>query len=146
MATFGATSSSSNYLPGHVIPIVGANNSAFTSLQAIYFGGLAGLVNQTSGGIQRIYSPRGGTITRVLLYGHFGTAGTNESWTMHVRVSDTTNASIAAVALASACRVWSNSAMSVTIAASDYLEIHASNPNWATCPLNGRFGGYIYIE
>lgn len=146
MATFGATSSFSNYLPGIVLPITGPNNSTFTSLQTIYFGGLAGLANQTSGGIQRIYSPCAGTITKILLYGNFGTAGTNESWTMHLRVNNTTNASIAAVALASACRIWSSSTMNVTIAASDYFEIHASNPNWATCPLNGRFGGYIYIE
>jgi hypothetical protein len=39
-----------------------------------------------------------------------------------------------------------NAALAIPVAAGDFVEIKAVNPNWGTNPLTTIFGGYLYIE
>ena len=95
--------------------------------------------------ITRVYIPRGGTIIRADVLGFAATAGSNESWEMYIRLNNTTDTLIQALASSSATRVWSNAALSVTVAAGDYIEIKLVNPAWGTNPANVSYGGNILI-
>ena len=79
--------------------------------------------------------------------GNISSARANlEAWPIYIRVNNTADTLIASVAAATAERVWTNSALSIAVAAGDYVEIKAINPTWVTNPLTTIFGGYIYIE
>ena len=69
-----------------------------------------------------------------------------EAWPIYIRVNNTADTLIASVAAATAERVWTNSALSIAVAAGDYVEIKAINPTWVTNPLTTIFGRFIYIE
>ncbi len=97
--------------------------------------------------VTRVYVPRAGTIKRADILGFAGTAGSNEAWEFYIRLNNTTDTLIQSVASSSATRVWSNSSLSITVAAGDYFEIKMVNPTWvATNPAAISFGGNIYIE
>jgi hypothetical protein len=62
---------------------------------------------------------------------------------LNIRLNNTTDYSVATVSLATQERRWSNGAMSVPIAANDYIEMVFTNPTWATNPVTVVGGGYI---
>ena len=80
------------------------------------------------------------------VYCYSGTAGTNESWVMNIRLNNTTDTQIASVSQSTNERIFSNSSLNIAVVAGDYIEIKCVNPTWATNPLTTIFGGYIYIE
>jgi len=111
----------------------------------IYFGNLP-KAPTTTANISKIYIRQAGTIKRAEIYCYSGTAGTAEAWVMNIRKNNTTDTQIASVAAATSERVFSNTGLSISVAAGDYIEIKCVNPTWATNPLTTIFGGYIYIE
>lgn len=76
--------------------------------------------------------------------------GTNENWSLYIRVNNTTDYLIATVGAATAGRVFSNTAMNggagILLVAGDYIEIKMVNPTWATNPTNIVFGGNLYLN
>lgn len=96
--------------------------------------------------VTRVYVPRAGTIKRADILGFAGTAGSNEAWDFYIRLNNTTDTLIQSLSSSSATRVWSNSSLSITVAAGDYFEIKMVNPTWVTNPAAISFGGNIYIE
>jgi hypothetical protein len=94
-----------------------------------------------------VYIPKTGTIKKVYIHSTSGTAGSNESWSLYVRVNNTTDYLIQTVGLSATERIWSNSSLSISVTADiDYLEIKSINPTWGTNPANLILGGYVYIE
>ena len=65
---------------------------------------------------------------------------------MAIRLNATTDTTIQALASNSATRLWSNTGLSIAVTAGDFIEIKSTNPTWATNPVNGNFGGQVYIE
>ena len=124
---------------------VQALTSSPVDAQTIYFGMLP-KAPVTTGAISKIYIRKAGTIKHAEIYCYSGTAGTAESWSLYIRKNNTTDTLIATVAAATNERIFSNSSLSIAMAAGDYFEIKAINPTWATNPLTTIFGGYIYIE
>lgn len=124
---------------------VQALTSSPTDAQTIYFGNLP-KAPVTAAGTSKVYIPKAGTIKVVELYCFSGTAGTNESWTIYVRLNNTTDTAIATVAASANERRFSNTGLSIAVVAGDYIEIKSINPTWATNPLTTIFGGSIYIE
>lgn len=124
---------------------VQALTSSPVDAQTIYFGALP-KAPVTAQGTSRIYIRAAGTIKRAEIYCYSGTAGTLEAWPLSIRVNNTADTLIASVAALTAERVFSNSALSIAVAAGDYVEIKAVNPTWVTNPLTTVFGGYLYIE
>jgi hypothetical protein len=110
-----------------------------------YFGQLPKAA-QTTAAISKIYFRKAGTVTGCNLYTYAGTAGTNESWTISLRLNNTTDYTIAAVAANTAERVFNNSSMSITVSAGDYIEVHPNATTWATNPASVIFGGYIEFQ
>ena len=138
-----ATSQVTNYT-GYSINVQALTSSP-TDAQTIYFGMLP-KAPTTTANISKVYIRKAGTIKVAELYCYSGTAGTNESWSIYIRVNNTTDNLIATVSAATSERVFSNTGLSIAVNAGDYIEIKSVNPTWATNPLTTIFGGHIYIE
>lgn len=125
------------------------NAQALTSspvdAQTVYFGMLPKAPTATAN-ISKIYVRQPGIITAVELYCYSGTAGTAEAWSIYIRVNNTTDYLIASVSSATNQRVFTNTALAVSISAGDYFEIKSVNPTWVTNPLTTIFAGYIKIN
>lgn len=124
---------------------VQALTSSPTDAQTIYFGNIPRAPTSTAA-TSKIFIRKAGTIKVAEIYCQSGTAGTNEAWSIYVRVNNTTETLIATVSLATGERVWTNTGLSIAVVVGDYIEIKSVNPTWVTNPLTTIFGGYIYIE
>lgn len=125
------------------------NVQALTSSPAdgatIYFGTLP-KAPTTTAAISKIYIRKTGTIKVAEIYCYSGTAGTAEAWSMYIRKNNTTDTLIATISSGTNERVFSNTALNISVVAGDFIEIKCINPTWATNPLTTIFGGYIIIE
>lgn len=124
---------------------VQALTSSPVDAQTIYFGNLP-KAPVTTAGTSKVYIPKSGTIKRAEIYCYSGTAGTNQAWSLYVRLNNLTDTLISTLSVATNERVFTNSSLSISVVAGDYIEIKSINPTWATNPLTTIFGGYIYIE
>lgn len=138
-----AQSKITNYA-GYTINVQALTSSP-TDAQTVYFGTLP-KAPVTAAATSKIYIRQAGTITGAELYCYSGTAGTNESWSLYVRVNNTTDYLIATVATSASERVFSNTGLSIAVSSGDYIEIKSVQPTWATNPLTTIFGGYIRIN
>ena len=124
---------------------VQALTSSPTDGQTVYFGNLP-KAPITSAAVSRVYIPRAGTITRAEVWCYSGTAGTAENWSLYVRLNNTSDTLIATVGAAASARRFSNTSLSIQVAAGDYVEIKGVQPTWATNPATTIYGGYLWIE
>ena len=113
--------------------------------QTVYFGMLP-KAPTTTANISKVYVRQAGTITAAEIYCYSGTAGTNESWSLYIRVNNSTDYLIQTVSAATNERVFSNSSLSISLNANDYFEIKSVQPTWATNPLTCIYGGHIRIN
>lgn len=109
--------------------------NSLTDAQTFYFG-LSFPFNVTTDSPFhiRFYCPIGGTINRAYVYQSSTTVGSNEAWSMYLRVNATTDTLIESLSSTASPRVWSNTSMGVSISAGDYFVIKSVNPTWATNP------------
>jgi len=97
-------------------------------------------------GENKIYFGRACTIKACELYLFAaGTAGSNENISIYIRLNNTTDTLVATVGLATAERPFANFALSIAIAATDYIEMKVVYPTWATPPTTVTAGGYFEI-
>lgn len=113
--------------------------------QKVYFGMLP-KAPTTSANISKVHIRKAGTITSANIYCYSGTAGTNEAWSLYVRINNTTDHLIQTLSVNTSERIFTNSSLNIAVSPGDYIEIKSVNPTWATNPLTTIFGGYIYIE
>lgn len=125
------------------------NVQALTSSPAdgatVYFGMLP-KVPVTVAATSKVYIPKTGIIKRAEIYVFSGTAGTAEAWSLYIRLNNITDTLIATLSVSASERVFSNAALSISVAAGDYIEIKGIQPTWVTNPLTTIYGGYVYIE
>jgi hypothetical protein len=125
------------------------NVQALTSSPAdttpFYFGHKPSAITTTAGQ-NKIYIRKPGTLKIAEIYTYAGTAGTAEAVSMYVRVNNTTDYLIATLGVAANERIFTNSALSIPLAAGDYIELKCIPGIWATNPLTFICGGYVYIE
>jgi len=129
---------------GHSINVQALTSSP-ADAQTVYFGMLP-KAPTTTANISKVYVRQAGTITAAEIYCYSGTAGTNESWSLYIRVNNTTDYLIQTVSAATSERVFSNSSLSISLNANDYFEIKSVQPTWATNPLTTIYGGYVRIN
>jgi len=86
----------------------------------------------------RVYSPVKGNIRGVIycLYSNT-TAGSDEPWELFLRVNDTTDYSIGAVATTGPDRIWSKFDLNIPINVGEFINLKSVNPAWATPPSDG---------
>jgi len=107
------------------------------------------LTNRTTSGAasSRMYIPVAGTITKA--YGtttNTGTLGSSTNTTIAIRLNNTTDTTISStVKTNAASSAFSNTGLSITVAAGDYIEIKFTGPSWATNPTNVGVSVSIYI-
>jgi hypothetical protein len=129
---------------GYTLPVQALTSSP-TDGATVYFGNLPKAPIATAD-VSKIYIRKAGMIKIAEIYCYSGTAGTNESWSLSIRLNNTTDYLIAAVAAAATERIFSNTALSIAVVAGDYIEIKSVQPTWVTNPLTTIFGGYVYVE
>ena len=105
----------------------------------------AGTASGTSGA--RIYFPQAGTITKC--YGAFlilGTLATSENVTLNIRLNNTTDTAVSStIQLTSIITSFNNAALSIAVAAGDYIEYKMVNPTWATNPSTISCSVTLYV-
>lgn len=124
---------------------VQALTSSPTDGQTVYFGTLP-KAPVTSAAASKVFIPKSSVIKRAEIYCYSGTAGTNEAWSLYVRINNTTDYLIQTVAVSAAERIFSNNSMNIPVSAGDYFEIKGVQPTWATNPATTIYGGYLYLE
>ena len=124
------------------IGALGSNYSASTT----YYFGMPAIASTSTAAIRRIYIPYSGTIKACQLYARTTNATSTESWTISIRLKNTSNTSIGSVGNASQDKVWSNSSLSISVTEGDYIELITTTPAWSTLPSTTYFYGSIYIQ
>lgn len=125
--------------------LVQALTSSPADSATVYFGSLP-KAPTTSANISKIRIPKTGTIKRAFIYCYSGTAGTNESWSLYIRLNNSSDTLIKTLAVSASERIFDNDALNISVSAGDYIEIKGVQPLWATNPLTTIYGGYLYIE
>lgn len=134
------------------IPIgSGQGSVTLTDADTMYFSIPAGVSPSSLASDQRrIYVPTACTMRTVDLFGYnSGPGGTNEAWSMYIRVNDTTDYLIATVSTAPGTpgtRRWTNTAINIALNADDYFCLKVVNPTWATNPGGFTLIGWVYLD
>lgn len=131
---------------GYVLNGAADNQATTTDSQTIYWGCFPGLAVTTTAGNTRIYIPKAGAIKAACVFSHAATAGTNENWSMYIRLNNSSDTLIQTLAANTNQRLWAKYDLNITVAAGDYIEIKEVQPAWATNPANVRRACAIYIE
>lgn len=124
---------------------VQALTSSPTDGQTVYFGNLP-RAPTTTANTSKIYIRKAGSIKIAEIYCYSGTAGTNENWSLYIRLNNTTDYLINTLGVNTSERVFTNVSLNITVAVGDYIEIKGIQPTWVTNPLTTIYGGYIYFE
>ncbi len=114
--------------------------------ETVHFSNIPLAPNATAAN-RKLYIPIAGTITAcdIMVWAN-NAVGTNEDWSLYLRLNDTTDTLIATLALATVARHFVNLSLSIAVAAGDYICIKSVEPAWATNPSSVVIGGCIYIE
>jgi hypothetical protein len=134
----------------------GLSTAAFINVLAIthnpadttaYYFGSNPKAPSTTAAINKIYPRKACLITGANIYVYAATvAGTNENVSVYIRVNNTTDHLIQTVGVGAAERVFSNTAMTIELAATDYFEIKVIPPAWATNPTGVTYGGTVTVQ
>lgn len=124
---------------------VQALTSSPTDGQTVYFGMLP-KAPVTTADTSKVYIPKNGRIKRAEIYCYSGTAGSNENWSLYVRINNTTDYLIATLGVSQSERKFQNAGLDIAVSAGDYFEIKGIQPTWGTNPATTIYGGYVYIE
>ena len=111
-----------------------------------YYFGLPSAGPNTSAAIRRVYIPYSGTLKVAYIYANTSSATSTESWTLSIRLNNTTSTSISSVANNSKDKVFSNTGLSISVSQGDYIEIITTTPAWTTAPGLTNIYGTIYIQ
>ena len=143
--TISATTITSPSLFGYAIQ-GGASSFNPGDSTTYYMGVPYSTVPSTGAALAKTFLPEAGTIKKVYL-NIKNTAGTGELISYYIRVNNTTDYLVTSAAtLSAASQFFSNTAMSVTVAAGDYMELKMVCPAWATNPLAVSNSFTLYIE
>jgi hypothetical protein len=124
---------------------VGNLVSNFTASTTFYFG-IPTQVNTTTAASRRIYIPKSGTITGGQIYFKVTNATSTQTWTLSIRLNNTTNTTFASTADNSLDKVFSATGLSIAVVAGDYIEITTTTPAWSVSAGNSWSYGTIFIQ
>jgi len=122
-----------------------ALTSSPVDAQTVYFGNNP-LAPTTTTNISKVYIQQDGVITRSEIYVYSETAGTNQNWSLYVRVNGVQDYLISTVGVATNERIFRNTSQGIPVSAGDYIEIKSVQPTWTTNPLTTIYGGYVFLE
>ena len=122
--------------------------AASTNLSAnsTYYFGIPVLTVQATAALRRVYIPASGTIKGGQIYMRTTSSTTSETWTISIRLNNTTNTTFASTANTSQDKVFGTTGLSIAVVAGDYIEITTSTPAWVTAPGATYIYGSIFIQ
>lgn len=124
------------------------NHAAPADATTYFFGSdFAGAPN-IAGAVNKMFIPVAGTITIAYFGGKItGTLGSNEQFTVSIRLNNTSDTAITAAATADATFTnFSNTGLSLAVAAGDYVEIKIVTPTWGTNPTNVTWRALLWVR
>ena len=124
---------------------LGANSTNIAASSTYYFG-IPVLTVSTTAAIRRVYIPQSGTIIGGQIYMRATSATTTQTWTISIRLNNTTNTTFASTANNSLDKVFSATGLSIAVVAGDYIEITTTTPAWTTAPGSTYIYGSIFIQ
>lgn len=126
--------------------IVLSSLSAFNPADATtYYFGINTL--NTTEGMSRVYIPKSGIIKSCYVHTATSVNASNETSTLSIRVNNTTDNTVSSSYVQnSTYNLISNTSMSVSISAGDYIEMKWVTPTWNTNPTSLQITVTIYIE
>jgi hypothetical protein len=130
---------------GSVPYFVQCTSSSPASGGTNYFGGYPkGLV--TSANISKVYIQKDGVIKSASINCYSGTAGTDQNWSMYIRVNNSEDHLIETIGTATNERTFNNESLNVPVVKGDYFEIKTTNPTWGTPPLTTAMSGNVIVD
>lgn len=150
--THAASGATGGYVAREILVGI-ARNVNPSDGQTYYFGQpeQAGLT--TTAAIRRMYvKSTGGTIktVRLYLYNNAGTQGSNEQFTIYLRLNNTTDTTLTTTATMDAAANTANyievTGLSLAVVRGDYLEFKFVAPTWATNPTGPILIGEALVE
>ena len=75
-----------------------------------------------------------------------GTAGSNQAWSLYIRVNGTTDYLVATISSVGPERIFSNQSLNIPLVDGDHVRMVFVNPAWVTPPTGVATGGYLRIE
>lgn len=112
-----------------------------------FFGPVVGLTLSTAITGCLMKSPVAGMITGAFFdFNASGTVGSNESFTMYLRINNTTDYTIASVGTADDLRRFLNEALAIPVNVGDTITGKFITPTWGTPPTTVRVIGGIQIS
>lgn len=89
------------------------------------------VTSSTTAALRRVYIPFACTVTKgYISVTNEGTASTGETSTVAIRVNNSSDTTISSSVVTNANGVFSNTSMSLALAAGDYIEIKWTTPTW----------------
>lgn len=123
-----------------------ATNIFSPTASTIYYGGgAATTAASTTAASRRVYIPKAGTITAC--YGFFNqtASGSANTGRLDIRLNNTTDTLVAQVAHNVAASIYSSTALSIAVAAGDYIEFKWTSPA-TTAPTNVSAEFTVYVS
>jgi len=113
-----------------------------------YFGLNTARSGSTIAARNKVPFPFAGTIKKAYVYfDNSGGAGTAETFSVVLRIDNTTdNTLIASATMDAAYNEFSNTSLSIAVTTSNYAEVKITAPTWVTNPTNVRATIVLYIE
>jgi hypothetical protein len=124
---------------------LGANSTNIAANSTYYFG-IPVLTVQATAALRRVYIPQSGTIIGGQIYMRATSATSTQTWTISIRLNNTTNTTFASTANNSLDKVFSATGLSIAVVAGDYIEITTTTPAWTTAPGSTYIYGSIFIQ
>jgi hypothetical protein len=103
------------------------------------------ILPQTVENTNRVYADRTTKIVGASIQLYSSTAGSNEDWSMYIRVNDTTDYLIATVSQNANIRLFENSSLNITLNDNDWFSIKLVNPIWGTNPVGTTGAGQLTV-
>lgn len=124
-----------------------ANGSAFSPADSTtyYFGTPFDLPFTTGESTARIYIPKPGTITKILLHAR-PTAGSNEQSTVSLRLNNLSDTNVITTLDLSGSSVFVSADVSIPVVVGDFVTPKWVTPAWATNPTAVRFYMLIWVD
>lgn len=132
--------------------LASGNNAATLTMaqNTTYYMGWPGSAVTTTAAVHRVYVPVAGTVKAAYGICIASNTPTTGNATLSLRLNNSTDTTITSTFAwngSGATATWSNSALSVAVAAGDYLEIKWATPTtWATPATNPTCQGSLYVE
>jgi len=129
---------------GYAINLGAASTNLVAS--STYYFGIPILTVQATAALRRVYIPQSGTIKGGQIYMRATSATSTETWTLSIRLNNTTNTTFASTANNSLDKVFSATGLSISVVAGDYIEITTTTPAWSVAPGSTYIYGSIFIQ